>query len=113
MAMQPFSEMTYWSGLSMQRLGKAGEAQELFEGMLSYGKELEGKEATIDYFATSLPSLLLFEDDLDKRQRIHARLLQAAALTGLGKRTEAQSLLDWMVTADPNNLFASALLEGE
>ncbi len=113
MAVQPFSEMTYWSGLSMQRLGKVGEAQELFEAMLSYGKELERQKATIDYFATSLPSLLLFEDDLDKRQRIHARLLQAAALTGLGKHSEAQSLLDWMVTADPNNLFASALLEGE
>jgi len=112
MAVQPFSEMTYWSGLSMQRLGQAREAQDLFEAMLTYGKELEQQKAKIDYFATSLPTLLLFEDDLDERQKIQARVLQAAALTGLGRHAEARSLLDWIAVAEPNSLFATALAGG-
>jgi tetratricopeptide (TPR) repeat protein len=111
MAVQPFSDMTYWSGLSMQRLGQAQEADDLFESMLTYGKELEKQKAKIDYFATSLPSLLLFEDDLDERQTIQARVLQAAALTGLGRPGEALALLDWIATADPNNLFAMNLAQ--
>jgi hypothetical protein len=83
----------------------------LFEAMLNYGQQLEQQRASIDYFATSLPSLLLFEDDLDQRQKIQARLLQAAALTGLGRPEAARKLLDWLATADPNNLFATALSE--
>jgi tetratricopeptide (TPR) repeat protein len=111
MAVRPFSEMTYWSGLSMQRLGHAAEAQELFETMLSYGKKLEQQKARIDYFATSLPSLLIFEDNLDGRHRSQARLLQAAALAGLGRLAEAHTLLDSIILADPNSLFATALAE--
>jgi len=109
MTVQPFSEMTYWSGLSMQRLGQLSEAQELFAAMLTYGQKLEQQKAKIDYFATSLPSLLLFEDDLEERQRIQARLLQAAALKGLLRPAEAHKLLEWIAVADPHNLFASAL----
>ncbi len=109
MSVQPFSEMTYWSGLSMQRLGLVQEAKELFEAMLAYGKDLEQQKAKIDYFATSLPTLLLFEDDLDERQRVQARLLQTVALTGLGATKEAHTLLDCVVKADPNNLFAIGL----
>jgi tetratricopeptide (TPR) repeat protein len=109
MSVQPFSEATYWSGLSLQRLNQMQEAHDGFEAMLTYGKELEQEKAKIDYFATSLPALLLFEDDLDERQTIVARLLQAAALTGLGNLAEALPLLDWILTADPNNLFAISL----
>jgi tetratricopeptide (TPR) repeat protein len=109
MTVQPFSEMTYWSGLSMQRLGQVSEAKELFAAMLTYGQKLEQQKAKIDYFATSLPSLLLFEDDLEERQRIQARLLQAAALKGLLRPAEAHKLLEWIAVADPHNLFASAL----
>jgi tetratricopeptide (TPR) repeat protein len=111
MAVQPFSEMTYWSGLSMRRLGYAREAQELFEAMLAYGKGLERQKAKINYFAASLPTLLLFEDDLDERQQIRARVVQAAALMGLGATAEAHKLLDWIATSDPNHLFAMSLAE--
>jgi tetratricopeptide (TPR) repeat protein len=111
MAVQPFSEMTYWSGLSMQRLGRMREADALFEAMLSYGVELEQQKATIDYFATSLPSLLLFEDDLEERQTIQARLLQAAALFGLARSAEATRLLDLILKAEPHHFFAAALAQ--
>jgi tetratricopeptide (TPR) repeat protein len=112
MAVQPFSEMTYWSGLSLQRLGQACEARNLFEAMLTYGKELEQQKAKIDYFATSLPTLLLFEDDLDQRLAIHARVLQAAALMGLGGSTETHTLLESILDKDPDNLFALSLRQG-
>jgi tetratricopeptide (TPR) repeat protein len=111
MSVQPFSEMTYWSGLSMQRLGQVREAQEMFEAMLAYGKQLEQQEAKIDYFATSLPTLLLFNEDLDKKQSVAAKLLQATALTGLGVAAEAKQLLTWILLADPDNLLAIELAE--
>ena len=51
--------------------------------------ELQDAPARIDYFATSLPTLLLFDDDLAKRQRVTALFLMAQAELGLGRRDEA------------------------
>jgi len=39
--------------------------------------------AKIDYFATSLPLLLVFEDDLDQAKQNHARNLIELAEQGL------------------------------
>jgi hypothetical protein len=72
---------------------------------------LEQQEAKIDYFATSLPTLLLFNEDLDKKQSVAAKLLQATALTGLGVAAEAKQLLTWILLADPDNLLAIELAE--
>ncbi len=40
-------------------------------------------EAKIDYFATSLPLLLVFEDDLDQAKNDHANDLLDLARAGL------------------------------
>ena len=111
MTVQPFSEMAYWSGLSMQRLGQVLEAKEMFEAMLAHGKVLEQQTAKIDYFATSLPTLLLFNDDVDKRQAVYSRLLQAAALIGLGRSDMAKAHLQWILTSDPDCLLAMELAD--
>jgi tetratricopeptide (TPR) repeat protein len=105
-SVQPFSEMTYWSGLALDRVGRSGEAKDLFHKLLHYAVDLESKTAKIDYFATSLPDLLLFEDDLGERRRTHARLLRASALIGLGKSVEGRQLIEFVLDTDPNNLAA-------
>jgi len=51
----------------------------LARGLRDYARELHRTPAKIDYFATSLPTLLLFEDDLDARQRAYADRLLAQA----------------------------------
>ena len=44
----------------------------------------------IDYFATSLPALLLFDDDLDLRNQIACRYLEGLASLGLGRPRAAR-----------------------
>jgi tetratricopeptide (TPR) repeat protein len=112
MSVQPFSQMTYWSGLALHRLGRAEQANDLFSSMLRYATKLEGETAKIDYFATSLPALLLFEDDLDERLRIHAKLLRASALMGLGNYGEGQALIEQVLASDPNSLAVTDLALG-
>jgi tetratricopeptide (TPR) repeat protein len=85
MSVTPFSEASYWSGLSLQRLGRPEEASALFERMLTYAENMLIQPASIDYFATSLPTLLLFDEDLDERQRAQAEFLRALAYKGLGR----------------------------
>ncbi len=79
MAVKPYSELTEFAIRSLQKLGRQREARQLARGLRDYARTLRRTPAKIDYFATSLPTLLLFEDDLDARQQVYAeRLLEQA-----------------------------------
>lgn len=67
----------------MIELGRTVEARVLFEAFKRFAKcELE-TEAEIDYFATSLPLLLVFEDDLNERKQREGEYLLRQAKKGL------------------------------
>jgi tetratricopeptide (TPR) repeat protein len=106
MRVRSFSEMTYYSALSWQQLGKHAEAKKLFRELLKFGKALEKTPAKIDYFATSLPAMLLFEDDLQARQHTAALFLQAQAQLGLGETNQGSALLQEVLKRDPNHAMA-------
>jgi tetratricopeptide (TPR) repeat protein len=100
MAAQPFSEMTFWSGLSLKQLGRSDEAKSLFQEMYDFACGLERETATIDYFATSLPTLLLFDEDPDVRQKLCAKLLRALASLGQCKTSESDALYQELLESD-------------
>lgn len=102
--------MTYWKGLSQQRLGVHNEASEVFQQIYDYSLELEAAEPKIDYFATSLPAMLLFEEDLQLRNRIESKFLRAQALSGMGRNNEAVALLEEVLQLDSNHAAAADLL---
>ena len=58
-------------------------------------------EVKIDFFATSLPSMLLFEDDLARRNRANSRYLEGLADLGLGSPAQARTAFDEVLTLDP------------
>ena len=67
MSVKSFSEMTYYNALALKRLGQESGGRSPFALSLAYAEGLMKQEAKVDYFATSLPAMLLFEDDLQKR----------------------------------------------
>ncbi|GGH17154.1 hypothetical protein GCM10011586_39490 [Silvibacterium dinghuense] len=111
MQVRPVSEMTYWSAMAMRRLGREQEAISAFESILQYATALDQDQAKIDYFATSLPTLLLFDEDLQKRQHITALLLTAQALSGLGREAEAGAALEEVRRLDRSHPGAQDLLQ--
>jgi tetratricopeptide (TPR) repeat protein len=110
MQVQAISEMTYWRAQALVSLGRAGEAKLIFESVYNYSIDLEKQTPKIDYFATSLPAMLLFEEDLLHRQEITAKFLRAQALLGLGKTAQAVDLLNEVKTLDGNHQGAADLL---
>ena len=56
--------------------------------------------------------MLLFDDDLQHRQKTTALFLQAQALLGLGEKAKARRLLKKVLARDPNHALAADLLEG-
>ena len=112
MSLRTYSEMTYYSALALERLGRKSAAKKLLGELLAYARRLENTEAKIDYFATLLPAMLLFEDDLQVRQETTALLLQAQALLGLGHRSKGKKRLQKVLRRAPNHPLARELLAG-
>jgi tetratricopeptide (TPR) repeat protein len=110
MSVQAFSDMTYCEALAMMQLGRMDEAQRLLGDLLAHAGKLSRSRATVDYFATSLPAMLLFEDDLQKRQSVAALFLEAQARFGLGQAGKARKLLKEVLALDRNHAMAADLL---
>jgi len=111
MSVRAFSEMTYYSAVSREKLGQRAKARQLFRDLRTYARKLQKTPATIDYFATSLPTMLLFDDDLQFRQETTALFLQAQAQLGLGGRTKARTLIQTVLHRDPNHALAADFLK--
>ena len=104
------SDSTYWKAQALVRLRRSREAEQMFKEIYEHSLELERQIPTIDYFATSLPAMLLFEDDLVLRQQITAKFLRSQALLGLGRPSEGEALLAEVLRLDPHHSSAADLL---
>jgi tetratricopeptide (TPR) repeat protein len=85
MAVTAFSELTYYKGLALDALGQHEKAAQLFGAMKAWAAEQKQQPAKIDYFATSLPNLLVFEEDMDRVKRQAMDKLMELADAGLSK----------------------------
>jgi tetratricopeptide (TPR) repeat protein len=93
MAVTSHSPLSYYRGLSLRELGRQDEARSLFESLARFAEEGLNTEARIDYFATSLPNLLVFEEDLQQRRDAEHHLLLALAHHGLDEPDKAEAAL--------------------
>jgi tetratricopeptide (TPR) repeat protein len=66
MAVSEFSELTYFKAKALAALGHEQEAKAVLHAMAAYAQAEMKKPAKIDYFATSLPNILVFEEDIDQ-----------------------------------------------
>ena len=96
-------ETIFYQGAALLKLGKKSEAQEKFDKLIRYGEKHLGDHVVIDYFAVSLPDFLIFDDDLDKRNKVHCRYLIGLGHLGLGRRAEAAAEFGKALRLDPNH----------
>lgn len=76
-------EMIYFIALSLNKLGKKKEAYDIFNRMGEYGKLHMDDVMKIDYFAVSLPDFLIFEGNLNKKNRKHCENMINLSKKGL------------------------------
>ena len=109
MSVRAYSDMTYFSARALEKLGRRAAARKLFQALFTHARELARTPAMIDYFATSLPTMLLFDDNLQYRQITAARFMQAQAELGLGKAPLARRHLGEVLRRDPSHAAAADL----
>jgi tetratricopeptide (TPR) repeat protein len=110
MQVYSISDITYWSAQALLSLGRHEEARQIFKEIYDYSIDLEQQDPKIDYFATSLTAMLLFEEDLVRRQEISAKFLRAQALLGLEQTERGFILLNEVRRLDENHAGAADLL---
>jgi tetratricopeptide (TPR) repeat protein len=95
---------------ALRKLGRESEAVAGFRALGEAADRQLTTEAKIDYFATSLPNFLLFEDDLQKRNRVDSLFLRGLANLGLHRIAEAVGDLNEVLRLDRNHLWAKTEL---
>ncbi len=100
MAVIAHSPLSYFRGLSLRELGRDDEARLLFHSLVDFANSKLDEPAEIDYFATSLPNLLVFDEDLEARRDAEQHLLIALANHGLGDADGAKASLQKVLSFD-------------
>ena len=75
-------ETIFCQGLALLKLGKANEADLRFDRLIEYADQHMDDEIKIDYFAVSLPDFLVFDEDLNKQNKVHCLFMKALGLFG-------------------------------
>jgi tetratricopeptide (TPR) repeat protein len=110
MAVAEISANTFWVAACLDALGEYEAATALFHKIQEFALQLEHQRPVVDYFATSLPTMLLFDDDLVLRNRIQSLFLRAQAALGLHRSDEAEALAREVLQLDPSHTGAADLL---
>lgn len=104
------SWMSYYQALSYQALGRHTAAKRTLKGMRSFAEKQMSAEIKVEYFATSLPDFLLFEDDLHKKNQVNCLFMVALADLAEGKTRRASELFKEILSIDANHLGAQVEL---
>lgn len=93
----------FYQGMALYRLGRDGEAHGRFYRLINYGKQHIFEKQVMDYFAVSLPDLLIWEDSLDAKNLIHCKYMLALGYYGMGDTEHAERYLCEVEVLDNNH----------
>ncbi|GAB3221405.1 DUF5107 domain-containing protein [Spirosoma arcticum] len=100
-------ETLFYQGLALRKLGREADAKLRFRTLVTYGEKHLTDEVKLDFFAVSLPDLLIFDDDLTKRNRIHCHYLQGLGYLGLEHYAEAKDQLGTVLEMEKSHQGAT------
>ena len=100
----------FYQGMALLKLGRKDEAYGRFYRLINYGKQHIFEKQVMDYFAVSLPDLLIWEgnaghqlSELDQRNIIHCKYMLALGYYGMGDEAHALKYLEEVEALDINH----------
>jgi len=103
-------QMNYYQGLSMIELNHNDLANKVFRELIEYHKEKLNIDAQIDYFAISLPELLIFNSDLNSINKAHCYYIIGLGYLGLGDSANTIKNLKKCIEININHIQAKTIL---
>lgn len=100
----------FYQGLAWRKLGEEEKARGRFNKLIKHGEQHLFDKVKIDYFAVSLPDLLIWDDDLNVRNLIHCNLVMGLGHLGLGDKKQARHFFQKVLKLDLNHQTGMQLL---
>lgn len=100
----------FYQGLAWKKLNEESKANQIFNNLIKYGFEHQNDDVKLDYFAVSLPDLLIFEDDLNKRNHLHCRYIMGLGYLGIENMEEAEKCFKYVLDNDSMHFGAKTHL---
>ena len=100
-------ETIFYQGMAWLELGNKEEANKRFDKLISYADKHINDDVKIDYFAVSLPDLLVFDENLNTKNRLHCMFMKALGLFGKGKKEESKAFFEKALEINPNTFQIS------
>ncbi|MBN2593634.1 MAG: tetratricopeptide repeat protein, partial [Sedimentisphaerales bacterium] len=99
------SAQRYYQALSLTKLGKKENVEEIFQGLVESGKEeLQRTSSQIDFFAK-------FGEQQSQRSRLaNGHYLAGLGYLGLGEKDKARQEFNQALEAGPDHLGAKTML---
>ena len=107
----PQPDKIVYQGLAWLKLNDPAKAKAIFERFIQFGEQHLNDPIKIDYFAVSLPDLLVFDQDLSLKNTIHCQYLIALGNLGLGNYTAAENELKEVLRKEINHQGADTHLQ--
>ena len=95
-------ETIFYQGMALKKLGQEEEAKARFQKLIDYADEHYDTDVIIDYFAVSLPDLLVFDEDLKKKNNLHCMFMKALGMLGMDEKEESKKLFEEALCCNPN-----------
>lgn len=101
----PQPDKIFYRGLAFLKLGDENKANSIFKNLIEFGQQHLNDNIAIDYFAVSLPDLLVFDADLNYKNKIHCLYLMGLGNLGLGDKNlwNAERFFNEVLIMDVNH----------
>jgi tetratricopeptide (TPR) repeat protein len=93
----------FYQGLAWLKLDIPAKATKIFDRLIQFGNEYLNNTIHIDYFAVSLPDLLVFDQDLDLKNKLHCLYLMGLGNLGLQNYDQAEQYFNLVLSEDVNH----------
>lgn len=101
----------FYQGLAWNKLGEVDRAKQIFDRLVAFGQKHLNDEVKIDYFAVSLPNLLIFDDDLNLRNKAHCLYIKGLGYLGLEQYDKAKQAFSEVLVLDAEHFGANLHLK--
>ena len=95
------TEISFFAGLSLEKLGRADEARAFYQRMLSNAEKRLADKDLSGYFGVGMPAPLPFELNTERQNTISALLVKALAETGLKNSQARERTRSLLLSLDP------------
>jgi tetratricopeptide (TPR) repeat protein len=93
----------FYIGTALRKLGHHEKAEAIFRKLIHYSIDHLNDTVQIDYFAVSLPDLLIFEQDLSLKNQLHCHYMMGLGYLGLGEYKKALEQFNRVLELDINH----------